>query len=238
MDKRVNKERAYVLHTRPYRDTSLIVDVLTESYGRIAVVAKSARGPKSRFRGQVTPMTPLLVSWTGLSELKTLTAIDAVGLPAQLQGDALWACFYAHELMLRLLAHDDEHPRLFESYEALLVGLREPGSYSALRYFELALLAELGYAPTLHQTAHGESVLPDCAYRYVLDHGLVAMGQAEQDGLIFLGSDLLALHRQELEGDSELSTAKRLLRYILSHRIGPKPLKTKQLWGQLQGSKA
>lgn len=238
MDKRINKERAYVLHTRPYRDTSLIVDVLTESYGRIALVAKSARGPKSRFRGQLAPMTPLLLSWTGLTALKTLTAIDAIGLPVQLKGDSLWACFYAHELMLRLLAQDDEHPRLFDSYVALLAGLQQPGCYSALRYFELSLLAELGYAPTLHETAAGHALIADQSYRYVLDHGLVAAGQAEQDGLVFLGGDLLALYRQALTTDSELVTAKRLLRYVLSQQIGPKPLKTRQLWSQLHGSKA
>ncbi len=237
MDKRVAKEGAYVLHVRPYRETSLLVDALTQSHGLISLVAKSARGPKSRFRGQLMPLTPLQISWTGLSDLKSLTAAEVIGLPHQLQGEALWASFYAHELMQRLLVRGELFTDVFGAYQRLLNALKVGSNYSELRYFELGLLVELGYGPTLHETAdHQSPVLANSWYRYVLDHGLVLCHDVAPDALTFWGGDLLALQERRLSTESELLGAKRLLRYVLLYRLGSRPLKTPQVWQSIRGA--
>lgn len=161
---RVRDEPAFVLHATPWRETSLIVDLLTRSYGRIGVVARGAKRPRSALRAVLLAFQPLTVSWSGRAELRTLVAADWVGgLPAP-QGSALLSSFYLNELIVRLLPREDPHPELFDAYleavGALGHGLAiEP----SLRRFERSLLEKIGYGTDLQRDAQGQAIDP-CAY--------------------------------------------------------------------------
>src|SRR3989344_2269062 len=141
MNKRVLLEPAFVLHTRPYRNTSLLVELFTERHGLVSVVARSARGPTSRYKGGLQPFSPLLVDWIGRSELKTLGNVEFSSCPSRLGGDALLCAFYLNELLLRLLHHEDAHPVLYATYQETLSILPQADKREVqLRYFELTLL--------------------------------------------------------------------------------------------------
>src|SRR6478672_7918420 len=157
---RHDDEPAFVLHTYPYRETSLIVEALTERAGRVAMVARGAKRPRSELRGVLQAFQPLALSWAGAGELKTLAKAEWRGglpLPA---GAALLCGFYLNELLLKLLPREDPHPALFAHYEDALRALTEHSTGAAqavvLRRFELKLLAEVGYALALtHEAVTG-----------------------------------------------------------------------------------
>src|SRR6185369_11972233 len=153
-DRRAPAQEAFVLHSYPYRETSLLVDVLTRATGRVSVVARGARRPRSATRGALMSFQPLMVSWYGKGDVKTLAHAEWTGGQALLQGEALLCGFYLNELLVRLLAREDPHEQLFDRYKESLRELAE-GEASApiLRAFEKALLRELGYALTLDRDA-------------------------------------------------------------------------------------
>ncbi len=141
---RVELEPAYILHTRPYRETSLILEVFTLGYGRAGLVARGVRRPQSPLRGILNPFQPLRLSWTGKGELATLGQAEQGGVSAELRGDAVMAGFYVHELLLNLLQRHDPHPQLFGHYATLLASLAEGQPVEKLlRVFELELLREI-----------------------------------------------------------------------------------------------
>jgi DNA repair protein RecO (recombination protein O) len=142
--------KAYVLHRQPYRNTSYIMDVWTKECGRISLVAKSARGLKSRFRGQLEPFTPLLISCRGRSELKNLMQAEVIGMPYDLMGHALWCGFYLNELIMRLFRTECPYPVVFDAYVDALNQLCVGDLQSALRHFECTLLEELGMGFHFH----------------------------------------------------------------------------------------
>ena len=151
---RVELEPAYILHTRAYRETSLILEVFTHGYGRTGLVARGARRPKSPFRGILNSFQPLRLSWSGRGELPTLAQAEQGGQSSQLRGDAVLAGFYVHELLLKLLQRHDPHPQLFGHYATLLANLADGQSVEKLlRIFELELLREIGYALSLDSDA-------------------------------------------------------------------------------------
>jgi len=184
---RIADEAAFVLHSYPYKETSLIVDALTRHHGRVALVARGAKRPRSALRGVLLAFQPLTISWvqarsravagaqTG-SELRTLTRAEWVGGLRPLRGDALMAGFYLNELIQKLLARDDAHEALFDAYLAALARLADDRPAApVLRHFEVVLLREAGYAMRLAQTASGEPIEPTSRYRYVPEHGPVRM---------------------------------------------------------------
>ena len=227
---RVDKEKAFVLHRRPYRNTSFIVELLTEHYGRVSVVARSARGVKSRYRGQLESFIPLLVSWTERHELKNLGNIELLYMSALLQGEALMCGFYLNELLMRLLHPHDPHPRVFSDYQQALDGLLERKPIEPLlRRFEKYLLDELGYGLTLHREFKNNSPInPEAFYRYIPDRGFLEDSSGDHSQL-FSGQSLLALHDDELNSEVVLKDAKRLMRWVLSFYLGSKPLRSREL---------
>ena len=176
---RRDDEPAFVLHAYPYRETSLIVEAFTPNYGRVAMVARGAKRPRSETRGLLQAFQPLTLSWAGTGELKTLMKAEWRGGMPLPGGSALLAGFYVNELVLKLLPREDAHPVLFDEYAAALAALTErpvPAEQAAvLRRFEVRLLAELGYALALTS-----QVFPDAdtaseakrLMREVLDHHL------------------------------------------------------------------
>jgi len=230
---RVNLQPAYVLHRRPYRDSSMLLEVLTAEHGRISLVARGARR-KSRGGGGalLQPFIPLLLSFSGRTELKNLNATEAAGRPLVLVGERMFSGLYLNELMVRMLHRYDPHPQLFAAYAATVDALARGDQIDdALRRFEFALLTELGYGFELELDGRsGEAVLPQAWYHYHPDHGLVASGPvADAAQPAFRGADLLAIAANDFSGAAG-PTAKRLLRLVLALHLGDTPLRSRELF--------
>ncbi len=229
---RIESEPGFVLHSYPYRDTSLIVDVLTQRYGRVSLMARSARGYKSRFQGKLQLFSPLLLSYAGRSELKNLRAVEFAARPFDLQAKNLMCGFYLNELLIRLCAKDDPHPRLFDLYTDAMTRLQSNQNVeSSLRVFEKKLLAELGYALPLHMEAATQQVIqPQFSYHYFPQRGFIEAQLNASSGSIFKGESLLALAAENLQTDLHRTEAKRLMRQVLAQHLGGKPLKSRELF--------
>src|SRR5215469_88548 len=170
---RRDDEPAFVLHSYPYRETSIIVEALTSARGRIALVARGARRPRSELRGVLQAFQPLALSWNGAGELKTLIRAEWRGGLPLVTGSALLCSFYLNELLLKLLPREDPHPRLYDEYETALRELASGVEQApVLRRFELRLLAELGYAmPLTHEADTGRPIDPAARYYYTFERG-------------------------------------------------------------------
>ncbi len=237
---RVNLQPAFLLHQRDYRDSSRLLEALTRDRGRVGLVARGIRAPRSRLRGVLQPFQPLLLSWAGGGELGTLTGAELSGGLPPLAGDRLMAAYYASELILRLLQRHDPHPGAFAAYAAVLADLAhgsaaEPG----LRLFELQLLRELGYGLDLqHEAEAGKPVAAGLWYRFESERGLVATIRSAPDDEGFPGRALLALAHGRLSDPEDLRHAKRLLRQVLSTYLGHRPLRTRTVWHALRRSES
>ncbi len=226
---------AYVLHQRPYRNTSAILELLTRDFGRIGAVARGIRGQKSRLKGLLQPFFPLLVSWQGSGDLVTLTNAEGSGVPVTLSGRAALSGLYVNELLVRLLPRRDPIEAIFAEYIDVLPRLRDiADEQPALRCFEKALLQELGYGLVLeHEIATGEPLRDDLEYCYLPETGPARRGNGVAAGLVISGHSLLALARNELHDPQVLRDAKNLTRLILSQYLGDKPLKSRELFKAL-----
>ena len=230
MSKRVQQQDGWILHHRPFRDSSQILDILTRDHGRIAVVARGSRGAKSRLAGVLRPFLPLRVSWVAKTDLGTLTGAEAAGAPAQLRGDALLSAFYINELILNFLLRHDPQPEIFELYVAVVGRLGSSANVAAsLRSFEIDFLSLLGYAVNLAQEAGShDDVDPDAHYDYRVEQGPVRVER--QDGpLVFRGSTLRAIAAQDFDNAEALRAAGRLLRHVVTHHLGGRELQSRKV---------
>ena len=228
---RVILENVFVLHTKPYRDSSLLVDLFSRQYGRVRVVARSARGPKSRFKGQLQPFTSLLASWSGRSELKSLSQLEVHGVAYELPGDCLLCAFYLNELLVRLLKIEDPCVALFDLYQTTLDRL-DAGQdvHDTLRVFETTLLTQLGYGLRWDKEAYNDhDILPDQWYRYESEVGFVLQQSHSESEQLILGEVLLALAQSTPIPAHCRAQAKGLLRLIISEQLGGRPLKSRDL---------
>ncbi|TCV90227.1 DNA repair protein RecO [Sulfurirhabdus autotrophica] len=231
---------AYVLHSYPFRETSLIVEVFSRNFGRLAIVARGARRPKSAVRGLLMAFQPLQLNWFGKAELKTLHSAEWQGGQPQLQGMALLCGFYLNELMLKLLHRDDPHENLFMYYQETLQSLASQRDYAAvLRRFEIRLLQELGYALTfVNDVSSGESIVPDREYHYQIEYGpVVAEGRnSHQIGVQLSGKTLLDMAADNYRDPLTLQQSKTLMRTLINHYLGDQTLHTRQLLKDMQQS--
>lgn len=228
----VELQPAYILHTRPYRDTSLLVDTLTRDFGRITLVARGVRSKKSNKKHLYNPFTKLLISFQGKSDLKLLTQIETVSIALPLQGTYLFSGFYVNELLVRLLPEHDPHDDMFLVYEQTLVCLanREPLE-PLLRMFEFSLFERLGYQiPFDVDCRTGEMVNSFGLYHLNLGQGFYAIDPIENQGLGFTGTHLLAIHQRDFTQPDVLQTAKRITRMLLKPLLGRHPLKSRELF--------
>lgn len=230
---RISQQPAYILHSKPYRDTSVILELFTRSHGRIAAVAKGARQAKSKFNGILQPFTPVLASWSGRSDLMTLTDAELQGLTLALGGQKLMAGFYLNELLLRLLQRHDPHDELFQAYHETLTRLTlSSDDEPLLRRFEYYLLQEIGYGLTLdHDVDSGEPIQGNSDYCYYIERGPVKIAKPamEKNSLCLKGETLQALERGELGTAAMLKEAKHFMRAIISHHLGGKPLHSREM---------
>ena len=237
---------AYILHSRPFRDSSLILDLLTPEFGRIGCVARGARRDKQRRQQSLQPFAPLLISLLGRGELKTLGPTESAGSSLWLKGRAVYAGLYANELLVRLLPAGEAQYAIFASYQGLLQSLAELDGNSAvqleapLRRFELQLLYGLGSCPQLNCCAHSqEPVMATALYRLESEAGFVPVyrqGDQRLPANVFAGTELLAMERSvqgELLGVEILAAAKKLTRVLLAPLLGEKPLQSRELFKQI-----
>lgn len=234
---RVDQQPAFVLHATPWRETSLVVDALTRDHGRVALVARGAKRPTSHFRGLLMPFTPLAVGWTGRGETRTLMRADWLGGLVPLRGGGLLAAFYVNELLVRLLERGDAHPRLFGAYVDTLGALAQGDSAeTTLRRFELALLRELGVAPSFEQAADGSTLAPHRWYRLDPALGFEAAtgGASGDDAPLARGASLLALARHELLGADAQAECRSVLRVLVRYHLEGRPLNTRRILRDLK----
>lgn len=230
--KRVELEPAIVLHHRPYRETSLLVEIFGRDSGRLGLIAKGARRPKSNLRGLLQPFRPLLLSWSGRGELGLLTAAEPHGYVRGLGGKALFSGFYMNELLMRLLHRFDPHIELFHHYQAAVEALAGGGcSEAVLRVFEKQMLESIGYGLVLDRDIEsGEPIDGDGTYCYERERGPMLLADGDGDGVRVAGDTLLALAAEQLEGERVLDEAKQLMRVVLRGYLGEKPLATRSLF--------
>jgi DNA repair protein RecO (recombination protein O) len=253
---RIVEETAFVLHGYPYKETSLIVDVFTRAHGRVALVARGAKRPRSALRGMLLAFQPLSVGWiqsrarsagaigSSGGDLRTLTRAEWLGGLMPLRGEALMSGFYLNELLQKLLARDDPHELLFDAYAEALAALAGPASPAAsaapvLRHFETVLLRETGYALQGTHTADGDALDADATYRYVPERGPVLTDGDEDtgednDAAIVSGRTLLDMAASTYANPVTLMQAKRLTRHLLQHHLSGQLLQTRRLVLDLQ----
>ena len=230
-----SNQPVYVLHTYPFKETSLVVELFSQQFGRIAAVAKGARRPHSTMRGMLQSFQILDSAWSGKNELKTLHSLDWSAGLTLLRGEALMCGFYMNELLLRLLPREDAHENLFNYYAAALQTLAgESDLATTLRRFELKLLQEMGYAVPLIQDENDMPIEADKMYRYEAEYGACDLN-ATKNGVQLSGKTLLDMARDDYSDAQTQSQSKQLMRYLLAYYLGDKPLHTRQLLIDLQG---
>jgi DNA repair protein RecO (recombination protein O) len=239
--RKADHEAGFVLHTYPYKETSLIVEAFTRRYGRVALLARGARRPRSAMRGLLLAFHPLRLSWSASAELGTLVAAEwAAGLRS-LEGIGLMCGFYLNELLLRLLPREDPHEDLYDAYAGSLARLSARAPHAAvLRGFERKMLAELGYAPMLERDAvTGLAIEPERRYAYEPDRGpVIVAGGERRPGtaaeIVVSGRTLLDMARDEYERAETREEARTLLRALIAYRLGNQTLHTRAVLMELQ----
>ena len=230
--RRAEHEPGYVLHTYPYKESSLIVEVFTRRFGRVALLARGARRPRSALRGVLLAFHPLRFGWSVSTELGNLIAADWAGKLAPLGGRGLMCGFYLNELLLKMLPRDDPHEALFDHYTGALSRLaaREPAA-AVLRAFERRLLAELGYAPLLdREAASGAPIDPARHYAYEPDRGPLAGGSG---GMRVSGQTLLDVAADEYSRPETREEARALMRALIAQRLHGQVLHTRAILMEL-----
>lgn len=222
MSVRLVSDRGYVLHSRPYRESSALVELFTQTHGRVGAVARGARGVGRRARA-VQPFVCMALSWDGAGELRNLRHWESERA-LWMTGEALTAAMYLNELLMRLLAREDPHAALFAAYHDALPQLQPHGLEPVLRRFEHLLLDELGYGVSFTEDANGTAILEDQHYRLV-DHQYFS---ANANGVL-RGADLLSVGAGDYRELSARRAAKRIFRELLAAQLGPKPLLSRQL---------
>lgn len=221
---------AFILHSRPYKETSALVDLFTRPHGRLRAVLRGARG---KVGSLARPFVPLDLELRGRGELKTISGLESAGQANLLAGDALFSGLYLNELLIRLLPAEAAQPELFEHYQLTLQALaaRRPLE-PLLRAFEWRLLDDLGYGFALAVDVAGLPIVAEGLYRLLPDAGLEPIGQLQPGA--FHGRELLAMANADWSEPAALAAAKRLMRQALAPHLGGRPLVSRELFMNLK----
>lgn len=231
---KVDGQPAFVLHAYPYSETSLIVDVFSRDYGRVALLARGARRPRSALRGLLLAFQPLELAWAGSGEVKTLLRAEWQGGQPLLGGRSLFCGYYLNELLMHMLPREDAHGRLFAVYADTLQRFADSAQEGDLRRFERVLLQELGYGPTLDTDVEGLAVDTDGNYVYEIERGPVRVTAAAEPTRSLSGRTLLDLAREDFSNPRSLAEAKQLMRALIGHHIGGRALVSRLIYRELQ----
>jgi DNA repair protein RecO (recombination protein O) len=225
-----NWRRAFVLHTRAYSESSLLVDLFVEEVGKVTILAKGARRKRSALKGILQPFTPLIVLYSGQGEIKTLRQVEAISLTLPLVSVFLYSAFYLNELLHRVLVAESEVSTLFDDYLVSIQQLaQQVPAENVLRTFELALLENLGYrVDFFHCSATGEDVVASMHYQYLSEKGFIS--SLLKNSTSFTGEQVLALGNRQFDNIETLKAAKRFTRMALRPYVGSKPFKSRELF--------
>ncbi|MDJ0905544.1 MAG: DNA repair protein RecO [Woeseiaceae bacterium] len=229
--RRVQQQAAFILHHRPFRDTSQILDLISRDHGKLAVVARGSRGARSRLKGVLRPFMPLSMSWVIKSDLGTLTGAEVRGAPLSLTGEALLAGYYVNELVLHFLHRHDPQPEVFDAYADTIQALATSGAAIAavLRQFEMALLRHSGYALNLdHVAGTSRDLEPGQNYEYRVEQGAVPVSR-DEGPMVFTGETLAAIAAQRFDDPAILLAANRLMREVIAYHLAGKELKSRKV---------
>lgn len=229
-DTAVYLQPAFILQHRKYRETSLIIDVLTQDFGRISLLAKGVRKAKSKTAGLLQPFLPLSISYIGKGELKTLTDVEVVQPFPELKGLGLYCGFYINELIELFLHKDDPHPQVFDYYRQCLSRLWESSRIEAtLRIFELDLMDNIGYGLQLQQEAGNKKpIKPSKKYIFNIEQGPI-----EDENGLFSGKTLQAMSARDFTDSQVLAEAKILMRAVIDTHLQGKPLKSRTVINEI-----
>jgi len=232
---RVQAQPGFVLHSYPYKETSLIIDVFTRQYGRVALLAKGAKRPHSQLRGALQTFQPLTFSWSGKSELQTLTAAEWVGGMLPLEKNTLLCGFYLNEIIIKLIQRDDPQPLLFDEYVTTINHLAHAESASiVLRKFELNLLKTAGVVNDLSLcTKQRAPVCHDVLYTVDPEAG-TRPADADDAAVKIHGKTLLDMQAQDYSDMNTQQQSKLLMRSLLTHHLHGMPIHTRQILMDLQ----
>jgi DNA repair protein RecO (recombination protein O) len=217
---RIQLQPGYVLHQRPYRDTSRILEVVTRDFGRLTLFARGVRGSKSGLAAVLQSFQPLLLSWSGKGDAGQLNAAELVGEPQSLPSSRLLSGFYLNELLLKLLHQHDPQPEVFAIYNDTLQRLKaDMDELATLRIFEKRVLRVLGFGLNLqHEAETGRPIEASRCYRYVLEHGALPItADANAAKGVYQGASLLALASEQIVAPEHKTDARYLLRAVLDH---------------------
>ncbi len=228
---RVSLQPAFILHGRDFSNTSRLLDVFSQDYGRVSLVAKGARTARSKLQGVLQPFSSLIVSWSGKGEVQTLTGAEPVKSAISLSGSQIMSAYYINELLQRLMTYHDPHPELFAVYQQTLENFAHHDDELVLRRFEKQLLTETGYGLSLEvDSDNGLALSKDERYYYDIEKGPVNIKNNDAAGeLVISGQTLLDMSKEKFSSPQNQKEAKQLMRIILSHHLGDKPLKTRSL---------
>jgi DNA repair protein RecO (recombination protein O) len=237
---KVDAQPAFVLHSFPFRETSLIVEVFSRDYGRISVMARGARRPRAAIRGLLMGFQPLELGWAGKGEVLTLMKAEWQGGVPLLTGHALFCGYYLNELLMNLLPREDAHQTLFAHYSEMLCRLAASAGKvpeADLRWFEKRLLQELGYGLTLSHDSRGNCIEPDQMYHYEIEHGAVPLEShhafQRTSPLLVQGRTLLDMHADDCSQTQSRIEAKQLMRSLIAHYLGGKQLQSRNIFKEI-----
>lgn len=231
----IDLEPAFVLHVRPYRETSLLVDLFTSSLGRISAIARGAKRPKSPWSGLLQPFREVLVSAYAQSDLFTLKHVESLYLPYMSVSEKVYSALYLNELMMHLTGKSESLPDFYAVYKATIHAIVNKDSFiDDLRFFEWQLLTALGYAPDLHyEHTTNKPIREDVWYRYVHERGLECISEAQASALNCItiqGSSVFALLNHHYPDTVTQKQVKRFMQQLLKLYLGEKPLMSRALW--------
>ena len=230
---RIELNPSFILHSRPYRETSLLLDVFSRDHGRLGMVARGVRRKGNKLSEIIQPYRCLQIAWSGKGELMTLTNAEPDKKPYELSGRNLLAAFYLNELLVKMLHMHEAHPELFDIYEISLSRLagKDMEQQAIIRIFEKHLLYNTGYGLVLdHDVIQKTDIDAETGYFYLADSGPSATRPSSNDYIKISGKTLIALNREELDNDNTLREAKLLMRYILERHLGARPLASRELY--------
>lgn len=220
---RINHQPIFLLSSKPWRENSLWVEVFSRDYGRVALLARSARTRGSELRGILVPFVPICASWYGKEELKTLHRCEWIGGWAQPQSLALFSALYANELVLKLTARDDSHPDIYQSlYRLMQIICTQEQHTSALRQFEYQLLHALGIAPDFSYDDEQRPIVAQNTYCVYPEDGVrrVDVGFAQpQNGVITSGLVLQQIQQGQFTDIHHAKLANKIMRLLIDFRL-------------------
>jgi DNA repair protein RecO (recombination protein O) len=228
-----NMINGFVLHSRPYRETSALIDLFTEQLGKVSVVAKGIRGKKSAKKSMLQIFQPLQFMLSGRGELKNLGHVETYRKAYMLSGDALFSAMYLNELLNRLLSKEFPYPEIYELYCRTLNDLAKHEIEPLLREFEFGLLNALGYGIDFSADWQLErAIVGSNYYAYMPEHGWQLLDANHQHTNCFSGDDLIAIANLDWQPKS-LMAAKKITRIALHPLLGSKPLKSRELFSSV-----